>query len=589
MTSSISDGMLETVKSYVVDFSGGADAPTAKPSSYEVENGFSLAQALVPPVDPTQLAIIARLSSSVMPCIRAVATNVDGFGYQLEQVIDLEKADAASLIRDALVKDRMSQGDATPPTDADVEACRLVLERGQLEEKMLLERFFEYVCPSKSFDELRMEMRIEEQGAGNAYWECQRSEAGEPAYLDRVEQHSVRLRRVEPAFVKVPTKQRRSPLAYEERDVPRRFRSFVQLQQGMPTVFFKEYGDPRVMSSRTGNYYESVEDMFAHESNAVAATEMIHWRVFDTLGPYGLPTWYPAQFAVLGTLYSERLNHNIINKNNIPPMAIFINGGKLSPDGVKKLEDHIKASIAGPESWHKILILEAESSGGQGGARCKIELHPLMAAQQKDQMFQEMEANNFDKVKMQWRLPDLLVGKSQEVNRAQADAAIQTVEQQVFQPLRGAFDAWVNRFLFPELGIVHWRFKTNSPVAKDPSLQTELGTAWVKAGTLTPNEGRVIAGEVFNREYEPITEPWANVPQPLALAGIMPGRAEDGKTVPAEPESVGLAQQMIALRDTLREDGETGAAVAAVKKRMAAATRTIKIPDAEFDALFEKH
>jgi len=356
----------------------------------------------------------------------------------------------------------------------------------------------------------------------------------------------------------------------------------------MPTVFFKEYGDPRVMSSRTGIYHESLADLTEHESNARPATEMIHWRVFDTLGPYGLPTWYPAQFAVLGTLYSERLNHNLINNNNIPPMAIFVSGGKLSEDGLKKLKDHIKATITGPESWSKILILEAESTGGAGGARCKIELHPLMAAQQKDQMFQEMEANNFDKVKMQWRLPDLLVGKSQEVNRAQADAAIQTVEQQVFQPLRGRFDTWINRFLFPELGIVHWKFKSNSPVAKDPSLQTELATDWMKAGVLTPNEGRVIAGEVFNREYEPIADGWANVPQPLALAGIMPGRAEDGKAVQAEPESVGLAQQMIALRDTLREDGATGAAVSAVKKRMAEATRVVRMPDAEFNSMFER-
>lgn len=579
--------MMETVKSYVVDFSGGADAPTAKPSSYELESGFSTAQALMPPVDPMQIAIIARLSSAVMPCIRAVATNVDGFGYQLEQILDLEKADSESLIRDALVKDRMSQGDATPPTDADVAACRLVVERGQLEERMLLERFFECVCPDKSFVDLSVETRIEEQGAGNAYWECQRNEAGEPAYLDRVEQHSVRLRRVEPVFVKVPTKQRRSPLAYDERDVPRRFRSFVQLQQGMPTVFFKQYGDPRVMSSRTGIYYESTEALAERESNAVAATEMIHWRVFDTLGPYGLPTWYPAQFAVLGTLYSERLNHNLINNNNIPPMAIFVSGGKLSESGLQKLKDHIKATITGPESWSKILILEAESTGGAGGARCKIELHPLMAAQQKDQMFQEMEANNFKKIKRQWRLPDLLVGESQEVNRAQAEAAIQTVEQQVFQPLREARDAWINRFLLPELGIVHWRYKTNSPVAKDPSLQTELGTAWAKAGVLTPNEGRVIAGEVFNREYEPIDQPWANVPQPLALAGIMPGNTETA--VPADKESVGLAQQMIALRDTLREDGVTGAAVSAVKKRMVEATRVVKMADADFDALFERN
>lgn len=580
--------MITTVKSYVVDM-GADQQPTARASDYDVTQQFALALALSPPVDPKQLAIIYRLSSVLRPCVEAIATNVDGSGYQLEPIIDLQKKDVAKLVREALVKDRLAQGNAAPPTDAEVEECRLMIERGQLDDEMRLTRFLEYVCPDKSFVDLRLQTRIEQQGTGNAFWEMTRDAHGQPCYADRVEQHSVRLRRVDPDFVWVNVKQRRSPIAYEECCVPRRFRTYVQLSLGVPAVFFKEWGDPRVMSSRTGRWFEDEADLMSCEGDrALPAAEMQHWRVFDALGPYGLPTWYAAQFAVLGTLYSERVNHDLFNNKAIPPMAIFVSGGKLAEGAVARLKEHIAENVIGQANWHKILILEAEGAGGANGSRCKIEIQSLMSSQQKDQLFQEYEANNFKKVKRQWRLPDLLVGESQEVNRAQAEAALQMAEQQVFQPLREAFDAWVNRFLLPELGIVHLRFKTNSPVAKDPSLQTELGTDWMKAGVLTPNEGRVIAGEVFNREFPPIEEPWASVPQPLALAGILPGRAEDGKAVPAEPESVSLAQQMIALRDTLREDGATGAAVSAVKKRMVEATRVVKMPDAEFDALFEK-
>ncbi len=575
-----------TTKAYVEQTAGPltvAQAPNAFVSDYETMQAFALAGALAPPEDPRQVANIYRRSSALRPCVESVATNSVGFGHTFEPVIDLAHADADKRVREALMQDTGEE-----PTDAQVAECRAMIERESLKEQWRLDRFFDYCCPSRSFGKLRWEARVEVESGGNAYWEVTRRSDGGLATFDRIEAHTMRLRRTEQRYLNVEFNQRRSPLSYERVRVPMRFRTFVQIVLGgAKAVYFKQYGDPRTLSSQTGRWYLSQEMLRDAEPGVPPATEVIHWRAFDTIGPYGVPRWYGAQYAVMGSLASERINYDYFDNKAIPPFVVMVSGGRLAEGYDVKLKE-LLAGIKGQANFWKILVLQAESTAGSN-AKCRIELHPLLKRSEEDAMFQEYEAQNEKKIQRQWRLPDLLVGKSQEANRAQAEAALQMAEQQVFQPFREEEDDFFNRFILPEMGIRFWRFKTNSAVARDPQLQTEIATTWMKAGALTPNEGRRVAADVLNDPtIQPIEEPWANIPQPLILAGIMPGVGADGRAVTPPANAGTLAQQLIATRDSLRAQADTGAAVEGVQGRAGKAMQVVEIDDETWRGLWQQ-
>lgn len=588
----LTDTQKAAVQSYASQQRGPlaqAQSPNAFVSDYETTQAFALAGALAPPEDPRQVSNIYRRSSALRPCVEAVATNAVGFGYSFEPVIDLAHADAGKKIREAIIQDRVARGDDTDPTDQDVAEVRARIERESLREKFKLERFFNYVCPTRSFNRLRWESRVEVESGGNAYWEVCRRPDGSIATWDRLEAHTVRLRRMEQRYTNVEVNQRRSQLSYERVMVPFRFRTFVQLVLGgAKAVYFKQFGDPRVMSSVTGRFYATRELLAASEGSAAPATEIIHWREFDTIGPYGLPPWYGAQYAVLGVMASERVNYDYFDNKAIPPWAVLVSGGKLATGAVDRIKEHLK-DLKGQASWHKIIVLEAEgTSGSTDKARCKIELVPLLKDQPQDALFQTYEANNGKKVQQQWRLPDLLVGRSEESNKAQADAALKMAEQQVFQPIREEEDDFYNRFILPEMGILWWQFKTQGVVARDPESQTEIVERLTKAGILIPNEGRDIASDILNKHYAPIDEPWANIPQPLMLAGILPGQKSDGTIENVTSDHQTLAQRVIALRDKLRSNAESGADRESAAQRAGEAVQRVKVKSGEWDKLWEK-
>lgn len=597
-----------------------APATNARPSEYEQLQAFLAAGALLPPYDPWQLSRLYERSSVLRPNISAYETNIAGFGFQLEPVIDLEAGGANEAIAKALRQEALATGqpDYTPSPEAIADA-RARIEREMFAERFKLDRFFAScapLAPGRSLMQLRKETIVDEEVTGNAYWEVIRRNDGRVCHFNWVDSRSMRLRAIQLKMHDVAVPERASPFRYEDVIIKRRFRSFVQVVLGVETVFFKEFGDPRVMSSKTSHYYASLDKLYESEgADALAATEIIHWATFSPIAPYGVPRWIGAQYQVLGALASEQVNYDYFDNKAIPDFAVLVSGGKLKDGAEEKIKDYLKAN-KGRENFHATLVLEADGAGASTEAsRCKIEIQPLREKMAQDALFQEYEANCAKKVQQQFRLPDLLVGRSQEANRAQAEAALQMAEQQVIQPRRHDFDEVMNNLVLADARILWWRFQTNSAVAKDPELQTKLGTDWVKAGVLTPQQGLDIAGEVFNRDFPAIDDGWGKQPLPLTLAGIIPGSslapsaggdggappplppgaAASAAPAPRLPQNVGeqksslggdVATRMLILAQQLRDGASDTHAVAMASVRGNAAAQVLKVPNALFKDWF---
>jgi capsid portal protein len=255
----------------------------------------------------------------------------------------------------------------------------------------------------------------------------------------------------------------------------------------------------------------------------------------------------------------EEVNYSYFENKSVPPLALLVSGGKLSESSVPRIERFIEENLKGKNNWHKILVLEAEGAASASDAgRAKIELRPLTDAQQKDALFSEYDDRNQDKIGSAFRLPRLLRGDGRDFNRSVSDAQLRFAEDQVFQPERDEFDFVINRKLLADMGIRFWRFRSQTPVTRDPERMTEMVEKLVRVGVLTPEEGRLLASDIFNREFAKIGADWTKRPITLTLAGIqtqavMPNQLE---RAPAEAKLALLkdAPFLISLRDELQAE-----------------------------------
>lgn len=595
----------------------------------DAERVFMGTGAVAPPYDPETLCLLLENSNSLRQNIDAYVTNIDAFGHRFEPVIDLDADDANQRIANAIYIERLKLKEdprrrdepevralQTTPTPEEVAARKREVAELMRMERSRLENFFEYCCVDGSFVTLRRRTRLDIELLGNGYWEVLRNGANEIVQFVYVPGFTVRLLPLDPDLVEIDHKVKISDLTLDTVKVRSRFRRYVQVFE-IETVFFKEFGDPRIMSRKSGRIYASVEDLAAADPNDAPATEILHFRVHNPRSAYGVPRWIGNLLAVLGSRQAEEVNFLYFENKSVPPLALLVSGGRLSAQSIPRIEDFIENHIRGKRNFHKILILEAEASGGGSGiehtGRMKIELRPLTGAQHQDALFQSYDERNIDKVGQSFRLPRMLRGDIRDFNRSTADAALHFAESQVFEPERQEFDFIVNRKLLGEMGIRFWRFVSRSPVNRDPATMADIIRGLANANVLTPEEGRQLAGEVFNREFKKISAPWVKQPVALTLAGVPIGPDEPntlvGPELPSDKPTPGAlvppaaakrrrgtpapslaaeAHHLLQLRDALRSaEGRAGQEDFAQAKRSELESEIVRVPAEEMRAWFE--
>jgi PBSX family phage portal protein len=604
------------------------------------EQVFAGMGVITPPYDPETLAILFENSSSLRQNVDAYVTNIDAFGHRFEPVIDLDASDLDHRIANAMIVERQRRRSdprfrddptvqelATTPKPEEVAAKKAeVIEQMRLE-RSRLETFFEFCCVDVSFVTLRRRTRQDIEVMGNGYWEVLRDGGGEIVQLVYLPGFTMRLLPLELELVDVDVNFKVSEIAFDTMKVRRRFRRYVQVFE-QQVVYFKEFGDPRVLSRKTGRFFRSIDELEAGDATDGPATEVLHFKLHNARSAYGTPRWIGNLLSVLGTRQAEEVNFLYFENKSVPPLALLVSGGRLSAQSVPRIESYIENHIKGKRNFHKILVLEAEPAGGANfdhTGRMKIELKPLTNAQQTDALFQNYDERNHDKVGQSFRLPRLLRGDIRDFNRSTGDAALSFAEMQVFQPEREEFDFIVNRKLLADMGIRFWRFRSNSPVTRDPAAMADIVRSLVNANILTPEEGRMLASDVFNREFKRINASWVKQPVPLTLAGIPPtpepenplgpevqkdgpgslgtgDLAAGGVLTPAqghprgrrrrgEPafDLVGEATRLIAIRNALREAEAGEASRAFHQTRSAALEReVVTVPAEELASWFEK-
>ena len=548
---------------------------------------FQRAGAIEPPFMPASLLRLAESSSSLEPCVASYAQNIHGFGFSLTPRLDLDHADAGQIIADALYSERLraeehdahnSKRDVRPvpdPTEADVDAERRRIVTMMRRERAQIDEFFRHVVPDMSFTAFRKLICRDQEITGNGYYEVLRDQAGRICSFVYLPGFMMRLTLCEEKDGIVSEKRQSGAYGIDTIQRRRKFRKFVQIDELQRIVYFKEFGDRRLMSKLTGAIVPLAEEAkLEADPHDGPATEVVHVRIPSPRTPYGVPRWVGAMLAVIGQREAEEINAAYFDNKSIPPLAITVSGGSLTPQTVSRLEDYIESEIKGISNFHKILVLEAEPAVGgsidSSGGTMKIDIKPLTDAQQKDALFLNYDERVSDKVGNVFRVPRILRGDSRDFNRATAEAAIEYTEQQVFGPEREEFDEFINRSILPEIGIRFWRFRSHAPSLRSPTELGKLVVEFVDKNILTPGEARSMAGAVFNEEIPRLDEAWTRQPIALTLAGVVAGAANQASWTGEEDSPLGTSRAPYADDGSAPNDGAPPATLALTPSSLAA-------------------
>lgn len=419
-----------------------------------------------PPFDMRGLKKMVVESSILPQCIRAYKSNIAGFGVKIRYATDDE---------------------VTPEMEAEYNAASEVLELLNVEHG------------TKKVFEDAIEAR-ETYGCG--YIEVIRNVEGEVVQIEF-------LRNTESIAKTEPLEPYEDYVYYHhglETVRKKKFRKYKQVVGGK-TVYFKEFGDPRLMKVSTGDYVE--DELPVNER----ANEILELPI-GTM-PYGEIRWIGQILGIDGSRRAESLNNNYFVNGRHTPLIITVEGGTLTDDAYDKLNEYMEG-IKGEEGQHAFLVLEVENAeqrtGFEQDDKPHIEIKDMASILQKDELFQEYLDNNRKRVQSAFLLPDLYVGYTTDFNRATAQMAMEVTEKQVFQPERESLEHIVNNRLLNCYKFRYVEVYFEKPDLTNPDDIYKIMTVVNNAGGLDPNKAKDILYRLLGENSEDYPDEWGNIP-----------------------------------------------------------------------------
>ena len=463
-------------------------------------------QAIEPPLDLMTLTMMEENSSELRPVIDAMVTNIEGFGGRL-------------------VLPEMPDEELEKNKDA-IKA-----------EKTKLKGFLLNFDPDDDITSLRSKSRRDLELTGNFYWELIPAKLNHEQIVAMkfTEAHTVRITKADDTstpFEKIEIDPETGEV-YKQ-TFYKRFRRFIQIRNNKK-VYFKEFADPRVIDRETGKAYKNkAEANKAGVKSDKFAHPLYHGKLWSSRTPYGLPRFVGNLFSIFGSRAADEINYNTFLNNNVPSMAILVSGNAMLTDGtIRRIEEFTNSVMKRSNNYSKFLLIEAEPAveGLANSGTAKIDIERLKSEQTGDQLFQEYDKNNAEKLRRAFRLPPIYTGKAADYSRATAETSKKLAEEQVFDTERKSMDRHLNRIL-TWMGFKWWKYKSYTPNLTNDEDLIKLINSVEKTGAMTPNLARRIVGDIMNEELKPFTKETAGfdpeVPFSLTMAEAVKGDADLG-------------------------------------------------------------
>lgn len=446
-------------------------AKSETPEQLSEVTRISAAEWIQHPIDQRGLKELVQHSTVLPQCIRAYKNNICGFGIGVKYSDDYEE-ETQEMIAEYTEAERI------------INLLNIDLQTKEVFENLIEAR----------------------ETYGIAYLEVIRDLAGDVVQIE----HIIDTPTVEMTYPLEPFVESDYFYKGEKITRKRKFRKYRQTVGGQ-TVYFKEFGDPRIMDKRTGKYLEDGEVESIDIDNR--ANEILDFQIGTDY--YGEVRWIGQVLTVDGTRRAEVLNNNYFRKGRHTPLMIVVKGGTLSDESFTKLQGYMNG-IQGENGQHGFLVLETENTETRTDfaetKQPEIEIKDLAAILQKDELFQEYLNNGRKKIQSSFLLPDLYVGYTTDFNRATAQTAMEVTEKQVFQPERISLAWIINNKLLNGYAFKYVEAYFEEPDITNPDDIFKILTVAERAGGLPPNTAKELAFKTLGKEAEDYPEEWGNLP-----------------------------------------------------------------------------
>lgn len=487
--------------------------------------------AIAPPYEKDLLCRIAKKSGVLQECIRAYMTIIEGFGHTFTPVLDPDADNAFEQVKDSIWLKSVVAGEEPEDSEPTDEEVNRRLEEIKLDirfQTMRAKSFFKNAARIKGervgMIQLRQRLRRDYEDTGEWYWEVLRDGNGDVRRLNYIPSISMRKMPIQREFVEVIVPEFIDEFTVVPQKEKRKFRSYLQVDPEMVgETFFKEFNDPRVLSSKTGKYYDSIESFEEEEPGIDEATEVMTDGIPDSESPYGVVRWIANSPAIGGSRKAEEVNFSYFDNKTIPPFIILVSGGRLSSQAQQRIKTYLRA-LKGSENFHKLLVLEAApftaNMPGQPPQRVHIEVVPLIKFLKEDGLFLKYLSYNDTRLGANFACPPLIRGRSEEETRATARETLRFFEKLVAQPERIRFDELINTRIMTELGLTLVRFTSLGADTSDPEVAAKIIDILMKHGAMIPLDGRAEAEKLLHTELPKITGEWQKLPLKLSVAEV---------------------------------------------------------------------
>lgn len=428
---------------------------------------YSVHGLIVPPYSPASLYSIYETSSVLSPNIDAYIQNIDGFELAFKYKGPIGKKDSDEAIQ----------------------------------EKQDLKDFFKRINESESLQSIRRSMRLDYEITGNGYFEVSRSADSEIACMYHIDAQHIRAARATEDDYQEVTVQLFRGGKFKPITVKKKFRRYAQYISTTSKIrWFKEYGDPRKLDATDGKYKDNPKEV---------ASEIIHFKIGT--GVYGLPRWIGNTMGILGVRNADYVNYDLFDSQGIPPLVILVSGGILTTESINTIKELLKQA-KGYKNFNRILLLEAQAEGGiDDKTTPRVDLRP-MSSKTVDALFQKYISSTEEKVRTDFRLPGIYLGKSQDYTRSTVEHARIIVEEQVFEAERNKFDEKMESTIMREVDSNYWEFKSGGPPLVTGEGLISGFDSFAEPGIFSINQGLNLANRAMSLDLEEHKYEWANFP-----------------------------------------------------------------------------
>ena len=300
---------------------------------------FGEAKIVQPPYDPLKLALLLEQNTRLNRACQIRARNTVGLGWDI-------------------VAQPYDKTLDEPPNDESVRT-----------ERDLIAPLFINPNGKLPFTEVAYREKLDEEATGSGYVEISRNGKGKVDGIYHVPSHTMRVRQGDLGFVQI---------------------------RGAKRVFFKPFGEERVMNKTSGKYESATK--------TDRATEIIQFTLYSPRSSYyGIPRWISSVAAIQGSRLAAIRNIAFFENDAVGRLAIVVSGGQLSDKSITGIQDFLRADAKGPEKAHRVMVLQAEPRkvlGSRGaGTGTKIEVVPLTVGITEDGSFLGYRKANDEEVR----------------------------------------------------------------------------------------------------------------------------------------------------------------------------------------------